>query len=668
MSAGFRMGVLVMALSWCCANRVGAHCCLELSGPSGDVVCAGEIVNFEAWVDRPQGCTFTWLEGATAYSPGSSSAYAIWNDCGPKTVKVRADNCVNCKHSTTFTTGNPVTKTVTVIKPTITELADGFVACVGEQYTFSGDGCPAGGTIQWSGTEGGGDAATSTSTRITFGSAGPKTVTLTYTYQGKACATSVTGTALKANLEIEGVNEGEEETVGGFVGVRCPRMKIILQKIQPETWTGNAVLAWSSTKVKVFTAATGGTEISSPYTVANSALSKDLWVEGATASGSLRDVELKLSPQNLSSCADTVKFTVVTAQVLEISFTGDHQMHENSNDHDGWGVGTAIEDPVWTSGGRNKPVCYTNGNHLAMTVKLDVIPDLPAGISVAAILIADGPGNLDGVLSVSLSGSEVTSPSASPLTTTGALDDMVYKATPTIDWKLCDAANSIGTSSHRIYVTYGTPNQENSFGSSNLLTEKRIAEVIDNAGTDLDIDAIASNIQQWRDEYGIDNTGATTGVDGNKIWLLLDLCEKAQCAEGALLMEQAMRLLGIPAEFQFLLPVVYLPVPVRSASSSATAPIRPHDGTAETLHFYFTDAGDFNGWNEGEGCCLVNSKLYTAWADRTIGEAGGVVGSRTAESAAHHVLLQLAENMPSLQRWRKANNDPCNSGDTVPVP
>lgn len=133
-------------------------------------------------------------------------------------------------------------------------------------------------------------------------------------------------------------------------------------------------------------------------------------------------------------------------------------------------------------------------------------------------------------------------------------------------------------------------------------------------------------------------------------------------------MEQAVRLLGVAAEYQHVLAAVSLPVPVHSFASPASPPQRAHCGTLEDLYLYFTDAGDFSGWNGGEGCCLVDSKLYAAWADGIVGEAGASEGGRIAASAAHHVLLQLEGDYTDLQRWAKLNGDACDTGDTVPVP
>ena len=54
--------------------------------------------------------------------------------------------------------------------------------------------------------------------------------------------------------------------------------------------------------------------------------------------------------------------------------------------------------------------------------------------------------------------------------------------------------------------------------------------------------------------------------------------------------------------------------------------------------------------------------------NQLVGEAGAQVAGRTAVSAAHHVLLDLEQEHPNLQRWYKDDGYPCDTGDTVPVP
>lgn len=313
------------------------------------------------------------------------------------------------------------------------------------------------------------------------------------------------------------------------------------------------------------------------------------------------------------------------------------------------------------------PVCYTKSSFPKMNVVLATSPNLTTSVS-AKVRVKNGVTTL-AIKDISLLASETE---VNNLTWILALPATLQTSDYILSWSISfDGGihySDIGTTVTRFFIVLGMPTQVNSYGSGNKLTCKRISEVLDNSGTTANISTIASNIQRWRDFFGIDNTGTSTGSNGAKIWALLDLTEKGQCGEGSMLMEQAIRLLGIPAEYQHVLSAIALPVPVYSFASPAAAPTRVHDNTTETLYMYFINAGNFTGWNHGEGCCFVGGKLYAAWADCCFGETGGVVNGRSATSAAHHILLQLADGNPDLQRWRKANGSACDNGETVPVP
>jgi len=149
-----------------------------------------------------------------------------------------------------------------------------------------------------------------------------------YVVNAKCCPTcdgdSITVIALQVDLDIDGVAEEDEETTGGVV-VRdyndnnAPRKKIILGSVSPSSWTGDVKLTRNNTKVKVFDASSGGTEITFNGTdnkFGDTNLPKPLWVQGDSGSGSMRDVELKLETQSPApSCSDKVKFTVLWVTV-----------------------------------------------------------------------------------------------------------------------------------------------------------------------------------------------------------------------------------------------------------------------------------------------------------------------------------------------------------------
>ena len=454
------------------------------------------------------------------------------------------------------------------------------------------------------------------------------------------------------------------------------------------TMAGTATLEKSSSNFDVYNEATLSTALlGSTQTTATCSVPKTVYIKGVTASAN-DTLTLSFTPSAQTGGStppefkDSIKVTVVKVNLKSVDFlgTGNHTLRKQgtdawSNDKFGDNGDVIINYPEWQDNDLDgtadidDPVCYTQSSCPNMTAVLAVSPNLSTAVT-AKLRVKKGSTELV-AKDITLSGSETTV-SDLAWAATSALPATLLTSDYALTWSISLDAGStycdIGISVNRFFVVLGIPGQVNSYGSGNNLTCKRISEVLDNAGTTANVGTIAANIQTWRDDYGINNTGATTGVNGAKIWALLDFTEKGQCGEGFILMEQAVRLLGVPAEYQHVFPAISLPVPVHSAASSASAPTREHDSTTENLYMYFTAAGAFTGWNVGEGCCLVGGKLYAAWAGYRVGESGGVVNGKTAASAAHHILMQLSDGMPDLQRWRKANGDACDSGDTVPVP
>ena len=182
----------------------------------------------------------------------------------------------------------------------------------------------------------------------------------------------------------------------------------------------------------------------------------------------------------------TASATVIGVSVEEVDFTNAHPMHQNSTDHGGWGVGDAITTN-WTASGVANPACYTRSNAVSMNVTLANAPAVPPGASLGETLILAGPGGLGGSASVSLTGSTETV----SITTTGSLTNVVYEVTPTFNWSLVcgNATNSIGSSTHTIYVTYADP-----IADGGSLTPRRLDEVAVPASGLSNVLAIASAI------------------------------------------------------------------------------------------------------------------------------------------------------------------------------
>jgi hypothetical protein len=128
---------------------------------------------------------------------------------------------------------------------------------------------------------------------------------------------------IKVDLDVDGLSETDEDMIGGLVvrnydSNNASRKKITVQKAEPNIWNGNVVLTHNSTQIKVFTASTGGSEISFNGTdnkFANTVLPKDLYIEGTQQSVSIRDVHIKAEVEGISGCEDSVSFTVMWVEM-----------------------------------------------------------------------------------------------------------------------------------------------------------------------------------------------------------------------------------------------------------------------------------------------------------------------------------------------------------------
>jgi len=151
---------------------------------------------------------------------------------------------------------------------------------------------------------------------------------LSFTKDSTTCDDKVKFTVVEVDLDISGVADADEESVGEVVVLKfdnngAPRKELILRKVEPTTWSGNVILSRSGgSKVEVFDSETGGTEITfngSDNKFANSALPKSLWVEGNIASDFMRDLTLELEAESIASCEDKVNFSV-----LWVNLSTDH--------------------------------------------------------------------------------------------------------------------------------------------------------------------------------------------------------------------------------------------------------------------------------------------------------------------------------------------------------
>jgi len=131
-------------------------------------------------------------------------------------------------------------------------------------------------------------------------------------------------------LAIDGVADSDEESVGGLVvrnfdGNDAPREMITIESPQVSAEGFIELTVSDSSKVKVFTAATGGTQLTFNGTDNRfefSSLPRSLYVEGVEPSNDMRDVTFSARLVGAPSSVDQVKVTVVSVEMPTVSFMG----------------------------------------------------------------------------------------------------------------------------------------------------------------------------------------------------------------------------------------------------------------------------------------------------------------------------------------------------------
>jgi len=132
------------------------------------------------------------------------------------------------------------------------------------------------------------------------------------------------------SITVSGVANADKSTIGGLVvlnsdGNNALRQQITVEQAQPTSYAGNVTLTRSSTNVKIFTASSGGSEITFNGTdnkFPNSSLPKSLYVQGAGFSSSMRDITLQVASDGDSPATDQATFTVVWADQPTVVFSG----------------------------------------------------------------------------------------------------------------------------------------------------------------------------------------------------------------------------------------------------------------------------------------------------------------------------------------------------------
>ena len=270
-----------------------------------------------------------------------------------------------------------------------------------------------------------------------------------------------------AMLSIEGVAESDKQSGGGVAVLDGKRKKITLKQVKPTSYSGDVVLSKTSSKIKVYDSATGGTEITFNGTdnkFANAQLPKTLYVEAASASTSMRDVQIDFAAPDGYKPEDFVKFTVIEQHLKQISYSGTkyHAVREDDDSADysapHWqDNSTPLDGDADDTGDRNYPVCFTRNTKMKAAGEWTLNLTLSG---VTATIKGNGPGSIDVPQTAATSGtSKVNLPETEA---GGAFNNTVCFLNPMqIDWEISfdggTTWDSACSSKNRVYVTYGDP-------------------------------------------------------------------------------------------------------------------------------------------------------------------------------------------------------------------
>lgn len=129
------------------------------------------------------------------------------------------------------------------------------------------------------------------------------------------CKTNVALKIFGLNATLDCVSETNEYSPGGFIANRtvhtnAPRSLLTLNACGPTSATGNVILAWNSSMIRIYTVPTGGTalvQFSKPY---NGFTTTNLYVEGIAPGSNT----LAWSYSEQTNCVDFIRVTVIEVE------------------------------------------------------------------------------------------------------------------------------------------------------------------------------------------------------------------------------------------------------------------------------------------------------------------------------------------------------------------
>jgi len=264
------------------------------------------------------------------FTTGTCSSFSTWySTSGTKTIRLEEECPGGGQEAADITV-----RVVSVQKIQYNDPSTGWTDVYGTLYVHVGTTVefraiptPAGawpnGKPVWGGTSGASGSGATTSVTFNTLSSSPSD----YKTVSAECGLTriVNVVVVEVDLEVSGVSEWGEGWPGGVIvrnhgGNDPARTKIEIRQVKPTTWTGNVLLTRNNSKIKVYDALTGGTEITFNGTdnkFANSSLAtaKELFVEGVDSSDSSRDTHLKLALETYSDVCDIVNLTVLWVDI-----------------------------------------------------------------------------------------------------------------------------------------------------------------------------------------------------------------------------------------------------------------------------------------------------------------------------------------------------------------
>jgi len=427
-----------------------------------------------------------------------------------------------------------------------------------------------------------------------------------------------------------------------------------------------------------------------------------VYISGTSASEDVDDSDVTfwdVKADGTSTSLDQADFTVVSVSLQSITFTSNFRslfMDPAGHAYEGNAVyqattlgseGQPVGGTDWSS--QNPDVSHAIAQKMGTTLSATIVLNVqPAGfqytISSTSWSLddtADSYMNFTSQPGASLGGSDsITVNSDVPL------PNMIADINQGVLWTVNDAserfAQSIGRTTHEIFVTYDSPKSDCSLGANsvNYITDVRLRKAVQicNGATNQDDAALAS--QQWvatNLTFDSDNEKTNYPAAVDDFWKFIGGLAgdngqsfQGQCAQFGVAQELILRTLGIDAIREHLYATLESTWSTGNANTTGMVVQQNKNNSAQMMDLVMNFPN--TGLNQGEDTVRVGDQVYTEGTPRDlfVGEDNTTFLSYdnnlvycTAELEA---LVELAEskgNLATFQVWadsstRKMLNPP----------